>query len=134
VTLHCLLASCVLLAVPPGNIRARADLDIREVKSVQVGNYVYRALLGYSEVNPFLVVEKVRVALTEGDEPELVASWKMGNMDGGTAIRLQEGDDIKDIRWTNSELEFAVVGGGRHSRCVISSVTSGTPKVSCKDS
>jgi len=134
VTLHCLLASCVLLAVPPGNIRARADLDIREVKSVQVGNYVYRALLGYSEVNPFLVVEKVRVALTEGDEPELVASWKMRDMDGGAAIRLQEGDDIRDLRWTNLELEFAVVGGGRHSRCVILNVTSGTPKVSCKDS
>jgi hypothetical protein len=43
--------------------------------------------LGYREIYPFLVIEQVRIPLNEGDEPVLVASWKMRDMDGGAAYR-----------------------------------------------
>jgi hypothetical protein len=131
--LQYLLATYALLGATPGNTRPRADFDIREIRSLQVGDHVYRALLGYSEIYPFLVIEQVRVPLTEGNEPVLVASWKMRDMDGGGAIRLQEGDDIKDLRWSNSDVEFVLARGGRRSRCVVSNIVAGRPKVSCKN-
>jgi hypothetical protein len=132
VTLHFLLATYALLGASP-DLRPRADLDIREVRSVRVGEHVYRALLGYSEVYPFLVVEQVRLPLTEGDEPALVASWKLRDMEGGTAIRLQEGDDIKDLKWNNANVEFELARSDRRSRCVVANVVAGKPKVSCKN-
>jgi hypothetical protein len=132
-TLQWLLATYALLASPTRKMRPRADLDIREIRSLQVGDQVYRVLLGYSEIYPFLVIEQVRIPLTEGDEPVLVTSWKMQDMDGGAAIRLQEGDDIKDLRWSNSDVEFALGRVGKRSRCIVSNVVVGRPKVSCKN-
>jgi hypothetical protein len=108
-------------------------LDVREVRSVRVGDHVYRALLVYSEVYPFLVIEKVRISLTEGDEPALISSWKLREMDGGAALRLQEGDDIKELRWNKSDVLFVLAHEGRHTQCVISQVIADKPKVSCRN-
>jgi hypothetical protein len=132
-TLQCILAAYALLGATSGNIRPRADLDIREVRSLRVGNHIYRAFLGYDETYPFLVVEQVRLPLTEGDESVLVASWKMRDMDGSAVIRPREGDDIKDLRWSNSDVDFALIRGGKRSACAISNIVAGRPKVSCNN-
>ena len=46
---------------------------------------VYRALLGFAEIYPFLVVEKV-LGEDEADEPALLETWRLANMTGGAAF------------------------------------------------
>jgi hypothetical protein len=123
--------------------RARADLTIREMTSVQVGNSVYRALLGLAEIYPFLIIERVQLGDSEGDEPALVATWRLPDIEGGSGFHATfEGDQISSLRWKGDRLEFMFhasrAGDSARDRirgnlaCVVSGILESKPSVVCR--
>ena len=111
----------------------RADVAIREMVSFHSKGFVYRALKGDSEIYPFIVIEKLRLGLTEGDETVLVASWRAEDMKGGRVLDdAVEGDDFRDLRWNGGVLRFTFHRAGRLLTCTVSGVEAGAPAVSCE--
>jgi hypothetical protein len=120
-----------------------ADLRIREMTSMGADGVVYRALLGFAEIYPFLVVEKVRPGEDEADEPVLVERWRLADMKGGAGFEHAfEGDQISRVRWKGDKLEFAFFGSpGQavdrkglegHLTCVVSGIRKSQPAVTCR--
>ena len=85
--------------------------------SAHVGDFVYRALLGHAEIYPFVVIEKVQLAMDEAEEPTLVASWRLEDMVGGGGFDPAfEGDHISHLRWDGDRLEFRFHGSRGQGR------------------
>ncbi len=123
--------------------KPRADLNIREMTSAHVGDFMYRALLGFAEIYPFLVIEKVQLPLDEAEEPTLVASWRLQDMvDGGGFGTAFEGDNITQVHWNGDRLEFRFHGSRGHTAvrgnlegdltCVVSGIRESKPAVACR--
>ncbi len=114
-------------------VKPRADLNIREMVSVESRGFVFRAFKGYDEIYPFIVVEKVQPSLTEGDEPVLLTSWRGQEMKGGAVLaETSEGDDFTDLRWNGEVLEFTFRKHTGKLACTVSGVAIGKPAVSCR--
>lgn len=125
-------ALSLVLAATDAPPRPRADLDVREVRSTRAGDCVLRALVGYSEVYPFLVVERIRLPLTEGEEPALEGSWALRDMKGAPAVPFQEGDDIADVTWSGTDLSFSIRRSGMKVRCTVKAMAAPSPEILCR--
>lgn len=58
-------------ALSADGAKIRADLNITEIVSIQVNNDIYRAIKGFNEIYPFLVIEQIQLPLSEGDSAVL---------------------------------------------------------------
>jgi hypothetical protein len=113
--------------------KIRADLSISEIVSVQVNNDIYRAIKGFNEIYPFLVIEKIQLPLAEGDSAILSNSWEMSELVGAkTLLPLKEGDDIRDMKWREKKLEFNLYKEGLPRKCHVTNITEGKPSLSCE--
>ena len=112
--------------------KPHADLRIREMVSFESKGFLLRALKGYQEIDPFIVVEKVSLGLTEGDEPALLASWRVRDMKGGAVLaESSEGDDFTNMRWNGGLLEFTFSKHASKLTCTVSNLMIGEPAVAC---
>jgi hypothetical protein len=112
--------------------RPRADMSIREMVSFRSKGFVYRAIEGESEIYAFIIIDKLRLGLTEGDETVLVASWRAKDMKGGSLFDdTFEGDDFRDLRWSGGMLRFTFWHHRQLLACNVSGVEAGAPSVSC---
>jgi hypothetical protein len=112
--------------------KIRADLSISEIISVQVNNGIYRAIKGFNEIYPFLVIEKIQLPLTEGDSAVLSNSWELSELVGAKALLpLKEGDDIRDMKWRENRLDFNLYKEGLSRKCHVTNIIEGKPTLSC---
>ena len=101
--------------------------------SFESKGFLLRALKGDQEIDPFIVVGKVSLGLTEGDEPILLASWRIRDMTGGAALaESSEGDDFTNMRWNGELLEFTFRKHASRLTCTVSNLMIGKPAVSCR--
>lgn len=113
--------------------KIRADLSISEIVSAQVNNDIYRAIKGFNEIYPFLVIEKIQPPLTEGDSAVLANSWEISDFVGAkTVLPLKESDDIRDIKWRERKLEFNLFKEGLTRKCHVTNIAEGKPALSCE--
>ncbi len=57
-------------------------MDVRQVVSLEMPGYAFRAIKGYEEGYPYLVVEKIQLPEREGDRPSLAKVWNLRDMNG----------------------------------------------------
>lgn len=113
--------------------KIRADLNINEIVSIQVNKAIYRAVKGFNEIYPFLLIEKIQLPLTEGDSAVLSNSWEMNDFVGAkTLLPLKEGDDIRDMKWRERKLDFKLYKEGLSRKCQVTNITEGKPALSCE--
>jgi hypothetical protein len=113
--------------------KIRADLNISEIVSIQANNDMYRAIKGYNEIYPFLVLEKIKLPLTEGDAPILSKSWDMKDLVGAkTLLPLKEGDDIREMKWRDTKLDFMLYKEGLPRKCLVIGLAEGKPEIACE--
>ena len=109
-----------------------ADFEIREMTSIRLRGEIYRASKGYSEIYPYLVLERIRPGDTEGDPDKLVGQWRLTDMVGGHAFgRTSEGDDITQVKWVGQSLEFVSKSIRGVEKCRVSNVVA-KPTVACE--
>lgn len=113
--------------------KPRADLNVTEILSLDLRGDTSRAIKGYDEIYPFLVLERIRPPATEGDPPRLINVWKLSEMTGGGSFdRALEGDEISGMKWRGEALEFVRTVQSRKQSCRISRITEAKPFVSCQ--
>jgi hypothetical protein len=109
-----------------------AEFQVREMTSMRLRGEIYRAIKGYSEIYPYLVLERIRPGDTEGDPDKLVGQWPLTEMAGGHAFgRISEGDDITQVKWVGQSLEFVSKSMRGVEKCRVSKVDV-KPTVSCE--
>ncbi len=109
-----------------------ADLSVWEVASTRSSGLVLRAVKGYAEIYPFLVVEVIQPGEDEADEPLLVGSWALKDMAGWKVEAAHEGDGIAGLRWRGAELEFRYSQAAGSMACRVSGIVAKKPAVRCR--
>jgi hypothetical protein len=137
ITRFVIILGLVFLARSQSGVAAtaqqRADLNIREITSVTSGGSIYRALLGDSEIYPFLVLEKISMGQTEGEKQILEKTWNLTEMKGaGALLPVREGDEIHGLHWEKNNLKFSFKRSSGSLNCIVSKVIESTPIVVCK--
>jgi hypothetical protein len=127
-----ILVALALLLMGAGR-KPLADLSVREMRSARVDGKVLRAVKGYSEIYPFLVVEMIQPGQDEAEEPVLVGTWALRDMEGWKVEAAMEGDDIGDFKWRGPDLEFLYLGTQGVLACTISRIEEKRPKVHCQE-
>jgi hypothetical protein len=127
------MASVCVAAQAEALQRPKADLNVVEIRSTDLGEDTFRAIKGYDEVWPFLVLERIRQGATEGAQAKLLRSWHLRDMVGGQRFdRANEGDEIDDIEWRGDVLEFVYTSRKSREKCRVSRLTEEKPTVSCR--
>lgn len=131
-----LIFSVLLLSVQIANAREqmkpKADFDVREIQSQEIRGEVFRAIKGYSEIYPYLVIERIKLPLTEGSRAKLVSSWNLKDIAGVSQIVMKEGDNIDGLKWKDNRLTFKLSSVGNSRQCKIFGLLEGKPQVECK--
>ena len=114
-------------------LKPRADLNISFMVSEERDAHIYRAMKGYAEVYPFIVIEKIEIPAEESGKPRLVQSWTYKDIQGGQLLReITDSTDFVEMKWKNGDLIFSIIGGGRAARqCEVKGVAANRPKLAC---
>ena len=113
--------------------RPMADTGVRQIVSLEMPGYAFRAIKGYEEGYPYLVIEKIQLPERESEKPSLAKVWNVREMIGGKKFEHAfEGDEIDGLVWRRRALEFVHTDRLGKERCLVSGLIEMRPSVSCQ--
>jgi hypothetical protein len=110
-----------------------AFLGVRELTSVQIGNYRYRAiLLSVDENLSALKIEKIDVSHSKFKTDVLLNQWDLYDIKGGKEIFSTPfaGEEYRSLTWQpNGELTFIYSNNYSNYYCRVAGLEKGEPSI-----